>query len=100
MAPNVILTSGAPLPWDQYTGTQRSAILWGAVFEGLAGTAEEAAARIERGEIVLGTTQQHSCVGVHAGIYTSSMSVLVVEDRATRTRGYCSFFEGDAQRRL
>ncbi len=100
MAPNVILTSGAPLPWDQYTGTQRSAILWGAVFEGLAGTAEEAAAKIERGEIVLGTTQQHSCVGVHAGIYTSSMSVLVVEDRATRTRGYCSFFEGDAQRRL
>ena len=31
-----ILTSGAPLPWSEYTGGQRRAIVGGALFEGLA----------------------------------------------------------------
>ncbi len=100
MQPNMILTSGAPLPWHEYVGMQRKAIMWGAVFEGLAAAPEEAADKIERGEIVLGSTQSMGCVGVHAGIYTASMSVLVVEDQASRRRGYCHFFEGEAPRRL
>ncbi len=100
MQPNMILTSGAPLPWHEYVGMQRRAILWGAVFEGLAASPEEAADRIDRGEIVLGSTQHMGCVGIHAGIYTASMSVLVVEDRASGRRGYCHFFEGEAPRRF
>jgi len=100
MKPNMILTSGAPLAWEEYVGLQRQAILWGAVFEGLAATPEEAEARIQRGEIVIGSTQRLGCVGVHAGIYTASMSVQIVEDQETGTRGYCHFFEGDSPRRL
>lgn len=35
---NLILTSGAPLPWSSYEGGQREAIIGGALFEGLAST--------------------------------------------------------------
>lgn len=96
MAPNLILTAGAPLPWDQYAGAQRLAILYGAVYEGLAATVEEAEGKIRAGEILLGSTHEHGCVGPHAGIHTASMPVFVVEDRRTGKRGHCTFFEGDS----
>ncbi len=98
--PNMLLTSGAPMPWSEYTGLQRKAILYGAMWEGLAGSVEEADRKIAAGEIVLATTHGFGCAGVHAGIYTASMSMFVVEERATGTRGYCHFFEGNAPRRL
>jgi hypothetical protein len=98
--PNMILTSGAPMPWSDYTGLQRKAIRYGAVWEGLADSAEDADRKIAAGEIVLATTHGFGCAGVHAGIYTASMSMFVVEERATGTLGYCHFFEGNAPRRL
>src|SRR5438105_1899184 len=36
MAANVILTSGPPMPWDRYDGGQRNAVIYGALYEGLA----------------------------------------------------------------
>ncbi|MGH3405851.1 MAG: DUF1116 domain-containing protein [Streptosporangiaceae bacterium] len=42
MAPNVILTSGPPLPWRDYYGGQRNAVIYGALYEGLATDAEDA----------------------------------------------------------
>lgn len=98
--PNMVLTSGAPMPWSDYTGLQRKAIVHGAMWEGLADSVEDADRKIAAGEIVLATTHGFGCAGVHAGIYTASMSMLVVEERATGTRGYCHFFEGNAPRRL
>lgn len=98
--PNMVLTSGAPMPWSDYVGLQRKAILYGAMWEGLADSVEDADRKIASGEIVLATTHRFGCAGVHAGIYTASMSMFVVEERATGTRGYCHFFEGNAQRRL
>lgn len=94
--PDLVLTAGAPLPWDEYVGAQRMAILYGAIHEGLAGTVEEAEARIRAGAIRIGATHDHGCVGPHTGIHTASMPVFVVEDRATGARGYANLFEGDA----
>src|SRR5919108_4780155 len=54
MTPQTILTSGAPLPWEAYTGGQRRAILHAAVYEGLAGDLDEADAAIRAGRIRLG----------------------------------------------
>jgi hypothetical protein len=31
MSPNMILTSGPPMPWTEYYGGQRNAVLYGAV---------------------------------------------------------------------
>lgn len=96
MAANLILTAGAPLEWDRYAGAQRMAILYGALHERLAASVEEAEARILAGEIRVGSTHEHACVGPHAGITTASMPVFVVEDRKTGKRGHCTFFEGDS----
>jgi hypothetical protein len=95
-----ILTSGAPLPWDEYTGGQRTAVIGGALFEGLASDADEADARLRSGEIRVAGCHDFGCVGSLAGITTASMPVLVVEDAGRGTRGYCTLFEGRSPSRL
>ncbi len=46
--PTTILTSGPPLPWEEYEDGQRNAIAYGAMFEGLAGSVEEADQKFAR----------------------------------------------------
>jgi hypothetical protein len=100
MAPNVVLTSGAPLPWPEYIGGQRDAIIGGALFEGLAPDREEAIRKLDAGEIVVGACHDYDAVGSLAGIYTWSMPVFVVENAPGATRGFCNFYEGNEPKRL
>ncbi len=100
LTPATVLTSGAPLPWDEYVGGQRRAVIGGALFEGLAASEEEAEARIRSGEITVSTCHEHDCAGSVAGIYTASMPVFVVENRAAGNRGFCNFYEGPSRYRL
>jgi hypothetical protein len=100
MTPETILTSGAPLPWDQYTGGQRSAVLYGALYEGLAQDAEEADRKLADGTITLDTCHSRACVGSVAGIYTASMPVLVVENPPFGNTAFCNLYEGESRRRL
>jgi hypothetical protein len=100
MTPTTVLTSGPPMEFDAYTGGQRDAILYGAVFEGLAADAGEAAAAIRAGRISVASTHAHGCVGSVAGIYTASMPVFVVENAAGGNRGFCNFYEGESRKRL
>src|SRR5919202_7031605 len=74
---DLVLTSGAPLAWEEYTGGQRAGIIGGALFEGLAADAQEAEAKLAAGEIRVGACMDHGCIGSLAGIYTASMPVLV-----------------------
>jgi hypothetical protein len=60
MTPETVLTSGAPLAWDDYYGGQRSGLIGGALYEGLAGDAEEAGALIRAGKIRIATCNEHS----------------------------------------
>jgi Protein of unknown function (DUF1116) len=98
--PATVLTSGPPLPWEAYTGGQRNGILGGALYEGLAGDPADAAARLADGRIRLAACHDHGCVGSLAGIYTASMPVFVVENRAAGNRGFCNLFEGPSPARL
>jgi Protein of unknown function (DUF1116) len=100
MSPEVILTSGPPMDWDLYYGGQRNAVIYGALYEGLADSAEDADAKLREGRIVLGSTHDHGCVGSVAGIYTASMPVFVVENAAGGNRAYCNFYEGESRHRL
>ena len=97
---DTVLTSGAPLEWRRYRGGQRRSLLYGAIYEGLAADDEEAAAKFESGRIRIGACHEHGCVGSVAGIYTASMPVFVVENRAAGNRGFCNFYEGESRRRL
>ncbi len=100
MTAATILTSGAPLPWAEYTGGQRRAILGGALFEGLAPDADAAAARLADGTVRIRPCHDHGCVGSVAGIYTASMPVFVVENRRGGNRAFCNLFEGVSPKRL
>ena len=95
-----ILTSGAPLAWPEYRGGQRNAIIYGALYEGLAGSESDAIAKLDAGEIEVGACHEHGCVGSVAGIYTASMPVFVVENKYFGNRGFCNFYEGESRRRL
>jgi len=97
---DTVLTSGAPLRWEQYTGGQRAGIIGGALFEGLAGTETEADAAFAEGRLKVEPCQAYGCVGSLAGIYTPSMPVLVVDDAAHGNRAFCNLFEGVSPHRL
>lgn len=95
-----ILTSGPPMPWTDYEGGQRDAVIGGAMFEGLAATREEAEAKLSSGEIRVAGCHDFGCIGSLAGIFTASMPVFVVENVAGGNVGYCNMYEGTNPRRL
>ena len=100
MTPDTILTSGAPMRWEEYYGGQRNAVIGGALYEGLADSVEDADAKLGDGRIRLAATHDHGCVGSVAGIYTASMPVFVVEDALHGNVAFCNFYEGESRRRL
>jgi hypothetical protein len=97
---NLVLTSGAPMAWEAYHGGQREALIGGALFEGLAETRDAAIAGFADGSIKIGGCHDYGAVGSLAGIYTASMPVFVVENRAHGNTGFCNFYEGKEPRRL
>ncbi len=100
MTPTTILTSGPPHPWDAYFGPQRNALIYGAMYEGLASNETEAEEMLASGEIQIEPCHHHGCVGSVAGIYTASMPVFVVENEERGNSGFCNFYEGESHRRL
>ena len=100
MTPRTVLTSGPALPWPDYTGGQREAVIGGALFEGLAADRAEAESKLASGEIEVDGCHDYGCVGSLAGIYTASMPVFVVENRTTGGTGCCNMYEGTNPRRL
>jgi hypothetical protein len=100
MSRDLVLTSGAPLPWSEYVGGQREAIIGAALYEGLAGDREEAIAKLDANEIRVGGCHDHGAVGSLAGVYTASMPVFVVENAKWGNLGFCNFYEGNEPKRL
>ena len=100
MTRETVLTSGAPLAWEEYTGGQRNGIIGAALFEGLATEAGDAEAKLRQGRIRVRPCHDHGCVGSLAGIYSASMPVFLVENRQHGNRGFCNIFEGPSPQRL
>jgi len=100
MTRETILTSGPPMRWHDYVGGQRDAVIGAALFEGLAQTAEEADAMFTSGDLTVGGCHDYKCIGSLAGVYSASMPVFVVENRAGDNRAFCNMYEGTNPRRL
>lgn len=96
----LILTSGAPLSWSDYTGGQWRAVVSAARYEGLADSEDDLVAKLRGGEVRVRSTQEYACIGSVAGIYTASMPVLVVDDRVHGNTAYCNLYEGESRYRL
>lgn len=100
MARETILTSGPPMAWGDYVGGQRDAVIGAALFEGLAETPEEADAKFASGDLKVDGCHDYKCIGSLAGVYSASMPVFVVDNRAGDNRAFCNMYEGTNPRRL
>ncbi len=94
MKKQMLLHSGPPIIWERMGGPMRGAVIGGLLYEGLAGSREEAEALAASGEIEFSPCHHHSAVGPMAGIVTASMPVWILENRAFGNRAYCTLNEG------
>jgi hypothetical protein len=88
----MFLHAGPPLAWDRASGPMRGALIGAALFEGLAGTPEEAE-RVLR-TAPLDSCHHHRTVGPMAGVVSPSMWMFVVEDAEGGGTAFCSLNEG------
>ena len=85
MTDRTILTSGPAMPFSRYTGGQRAALVYSALYEGLADSPADA----ERRHAMPATSSSAPATttaasGSVAGMYTASMPVFVVRERRAR----------------
>ena len=89
-----ILHAGPPIEWSRMCGPMRGAIAGIAVFEGWAGTLEEATRLAANGTYRFHPNHEFDAVGPMTGLTTISQPVMVVENRTTGNRAYCTINEG------
>jgi Protein of unknown function (DUF1116) len=94
MQRNLILHAAPATTWADMSEAMRGGMVGAALFEGLARTPEEAAARAQSGEIVFGAAQDHWAMAGGVGSITASLPVMVIEDRATGNRATHFLMEG------
>ncbi|MBP7263443.1 MAG: DUF1116 domain-containing protein [Spirochaetia bacterium] len=94
MATDLILHSGPPVAWKDMCGPMRGAIMGGLIYEGLAGTPEEAERLASSGTIRFDSCHHHDAVGPMAGVMTAHMPVWIVENKAFGNTAYCTLNEG------
>lgn len=94
MRPNLILHAAPPTTWQDMSELMRGGMIGAALFEGLARTAEEAAAKAEAGEIQFDAAQNHGAMAGGVGSITASLPVMVVEDKSNRNKSCHFLMEG------
>lgn len=82
MKRNLILHAAPPTSWSTMSDLMRGGMIGAALFEGLATSPEEAAAKAESGEIEFDAAQNHGAMAGGVGSITASLPVLVVEDKS------------------
>lgn len=90
----VLLHAGPPICWEDMSSPMQGSCIGAALFEGWAADEDAARALFEAGEVTFRPCHSAHAVGPMGGITSESMPVLVVENRAGGTRGYCTMNEG------
>ncbi|HVO17829.1 MAG TPA: DUF1116 domain-containing protein [Anaeromyxobacter sp.] len=94
MTPTTVLHAGPPVTWDRMCGPMRGAVIGGLLYEGLAGSREEAERLARSGAIRFDPCHHHDAVGPMAGVVTSRMPVWILRNEAFGNQAYCTFNEG------
>ncbi|MBV8218427.1 MAG: DUF1116 domain-containing protein [Solirubrobacterales bacterium] len=90
----VLLHSGTTIEWERVCDPQRRALAAACVFEGWAGSVDEARAMLAGGDVALAPGNEHGHVGPMTGVCSPSMPVWVVVDEDSGTRACSTFNEG------
>ncbi len=94
MRKDLILHSGPPIGWDRMCGPTRGAIIGALIYEGFAGTVEEAEKVASSGKIDFAPCHEHASVGPMAGIISASMPVFIISNEAYGNSAFCTMNEG------
>jgi hypothetical protein len=97
---NMIMHAGPPISWDKMASSQKNAVRGALIYEGLAGTMEEADHMIASGEIELSPCHEHNAVGSMCGVTSPSMPVLVVKNETFGNEGYILIYESPDRQKL
>ncbi|WP_233517760.1 YlbE family protein [Geodermatophilus marinus] len=89
-----LLHSGPPLTWETASGPMRGALVGACLFEGWAGTVEEAERLLAAGEIALDPCHHHRTVGPMAGVTSPSMWMWCLADPVHGGQAFCNLNEG------
>ncbi len=90
----MILHAGPPIEWSRMCGPMRGAIAGIAEFEGWAQDLEEGEGLAGEGAFAFHPNHDFGAVGPMTGMTTRSQPVMVVENRTTGNRSYCTINEG------
>lgn len=90
-----ILHSGPPIKFERMCVLHRRGMINACLLEGWATTSEEAAAMLTAGDVHLAAALDYATVGSGTGIVTSSVPLLIVEDR--ETGGRAGVFPGEGR---
>jgi succinyl-CoA synthetase alpha subunit len=89
------LHAGPPIEFARASGPLKGALIGAMLFEGLADTAEEAEAKLEKGDgITLEPCHHRDAVGPMAGVISPSMWVYELRDEVHDNTSWCSLNEG------
>ncbi len=90
----VLLHAGPPVEPDRLCGPMRGAAIGAIRYEGWAGSAQDAEARLAGGRIALQCTHDHGAVGPMAGVISPSMPLLEIRDGTHGGIAYAPINEG------
>ncbi|MFT5509740.1 MAG: hypothetical protein ACI89J_002827 [Hyphomicrobiaceae bacterium] len=90
----MILHAGPPIDWDRMCGPMRGAVTGIAVFEGWAADLDSAATMAANGAFEFHPNHKFDAVGPMTGMTTVGQPLMVVENRTTGNRSYCTINEG------
>jgi Protein of unknown function (DUF1116) len=94
MSKNTFLHAGPPIEWPDMSGPLRGAVIGAAVYEGIAGTPDEAAAQAAGGAYEFVPCHERATVGPMAGVVSSSMPVWAVQNANEGNTAFATFNEG------
>jgi Protein of unknown function (DUF1116) len=90
-----LLHAGPPVTWERASGPLRGALVGAMLFEGLAGSPEEAERLLAAGDAVSWEPcHARGAVGPMAGVVSPSMWVFCLRDDANGASSWCSLNEG------
>lgn len=94
MHDKLILHAGPPIEWERMCGPMKGAVIGALLYEGLAGTEEEALRLIEAGEISFDPNHEHQAVGPMAGIISPNMPVFIIKNMTYGNLSFSNVNEG------
>ena len=94
MKKDMLLHAGPPITWQRMCGPMRGAVIGALLYEGKAGTPEEARQLASSGAVEFSPCHEHDAVGPMAGVISASMPVFVLRNEAHGNCAYSTMNEG------